>query len=137
MIGRTPPVRIRPGDELTCAWLNAVRNAAIEGSICDLGPGLKGSPTPNGWSIGLTRSGAGSGVWTKTNGAVSARSGLTLGTGSVFLLNVSTTTIEVTTITRDVVNYSSTTGGIPDATFVYVEDDGFGNLSITAVDCGN
>lgn len=136
MIGKVSPQRIKPGDELTTKWLNSVRDAAIEGSIADLGPGLKGSPTPKGWSIGLARLDGG-GHWAKTDGTISARSGTTLGTGTVFLLDVSGTTITVTSDTEDVVNYSSTTGGIPTGTYVFVQDDGFGNMSITAVDCGN
>ena len=52
MIGKIPPPRIRAGDELTVKWLNAVRDTAVEGSILDLGAGLVGSPTPNGWAIG-------------------------------------------------------------------------------------
>ncbi len=136
MIGKIPPLRLKPGDELTTRWLNSVRDAAIEGSISDLGPGLTGSPTPNGWTIGVNER-SGGGFWAKTNGTISARSGTTLGAGSVFLLSVTTTTITVLTDTQAVVNYSSTTGGIPTGTYVFVQDDGFGNMSITAVDCGN
>ncbi len=137
MIGRTPPVRFKKGMELTAKWLDDVRQAAVEGSICSLGPGLQGSATPNGWVLGLASTGASSGFWAKTDGTISARSGTTLGTGSVFLLSVSGTTITVTGNSVNVVNYSSTTGGIPTATYVFVQNDGFGNLSITAVDCGN
>ncbi len=137
MIGKIPPKRLKPGDELICRWLNAVRDAAVEGSIAALGPGLIGSPTPTGWQVGLASSIRQNGFWAKTNGTISARSGTTLGSGSVFLLEVTSTTITVTSDTLDVVNYSSTTGGIPTDTYVFVQDDGFGNPSITAVDCGN
>ncbi len=137
MIGRIPPPIIKPGDELTAKWLNDVRQAAVEGSIAELGPGFTAMPTPNGWSIGLNSTGGSGGFWAKTNGTITARSGTTLGTGTVFLLNVVGTAITVTTDTLSVVNYSSTTGGIPDAIYVFVQDDGFGNWSITSVDCGN
>ncbi len=137
MIGRIPPAVLKPGDELTCKWLNALRQVAVEGSIAQLGPGFNAQPTPNGWSIGIGSISGGGGFWAKTNGTISARSGTTLGTGSVFLLSVTTSTITVTSNTLDVVNYSSTTGGIATATYVFVQDDGFGNPSITAVDCGN
>ncbi len=137
MIGRQPPGVLKSGDELTSKWLNAVRQAAVEGSIAHFGPGFTAQPTPNGWSIGMAVTGSSGGFWAKTNGPVSARSGLTLGSGTVFLLDVSTTTITVTTDTLSVVNYSSTTGGIPTGIYVFVQDDGFGNWSITAVDCGN
>ena len=50
---KLPPKRLKAGDELVVAWLNSIRDAAVEGSISHLGVGLKGSPTPNGWSIGL------------------------------------------------------------------------------------
>ncbi len=136
MIGRIPPPLIAPGDELTCKWLNAVRQAAVEGSISHLGPGLQGMPTPNGLALSLASTGGNGGFWAKTNGTITARSGTTLGSGSVFLLSVTTTTITVTSNTLGVVNYSSTSGGIATATYVFVQDDGFGNWSITAVDCG-
>lgn len=137
MIGRQPPRALKSGDELTSKWLNDVRQAAVEGSIASLGPGLEGSPSPNGWLLRIKGIGASGGFWAKTDGTISARSGLTLGSGTVFLLDVSATTITVTTDTLPVVNYSSTTGGIASGVYVFVQDDGFGNQSITAVDCGN
>ncbi len=137
MIGRKPPPLIKVGDELTSKWLNGVRNWAVQGAIVDVSAGLSLSEGPNGTTISLTSIGTGGGFWAKTDGVISARSGLTLGSGTVFLLDVSTTTITVTTDTLSVVNYSSTTGGIPTDTYVFVQNDGFGNWSITAVDCGN
>ncbi len=59
MIGKVPPKKLKPGDELVCKWLNDVRDSAVEGSIAALGPGLKGSPTSTGWQIGLANLGGG------------------------------------------------------------------------------
>ncbi len=138
MIGKVPPKPLKPGDELVCKWLNEVREAAVSGGIAALGPGLKGSPTPTGWAINLANPlGQMPGFLAKTDGAITARSGTTLGGGDVFLTSISGTTITVETDTVDVLNFSSTTGGIPDATYVWVEQDADGNYFITSVDCGN
>lgn len=137
MIGKIPPQMLRAGDELTVGYLNDVRNWAVQGAIVDVGAGLSLVAGPNGLALGLAVNDTGGGFWAKTNGTITARSGTTLGSGSVFLLSVTTTTITVTSNTLTVVNYSSTTGGIATGTYVFVEDDGFGNWSITAVDCGN
>ncbi len=136
MIGTIPPVMLKPGDELTCKWLNDVRRAAVEGSIAHLGPGLVGSPTPNGWSLSTDTGSGRSGFLAKTDGTITARSGTTLGGGNVFLTTISGTTITVTSTSIAVLNFSSTTGGIATATYVWVEEDDSGNLFITAVDCG-
>ncbi len=140
MIGRTPPVKFKKGMELTAKWLADVRNAAVEGSICSLGPGLMGSATPNGWAIGLSNPGRGrAGFLAKTDGTISARVTTTLGTGTVFLTTIDSSTgvITVESDTVDVFNFSSTTGGIATGAYVWVEQDDAGNYFITAVDCGN
>ncbi len=135
MIGRIPPQRLKIDDELLLKWLNDVRDWAVQGSIMDVGAGLSGSPTPNGWSIGLGAGIGRAGFLAKTNGTITARSGTTAGTGSVFLTTFSAPTITVTANTLTVYNFSSTTGGIATATFVWVEQDDAGNYWITAVDC--
>ncbi len=136
MIGKQAPRRLKAGDELIIDWLNALRDAAVEGSISHLGPGISGSPTPNGWSIGVSEVSSRAGFLAKTNGTISARSGTALGTGSVFLTTISGSTITVTSNTQTVFNFSSTSGGIATATYVWVEEDDAGNYFITAVDCG-
>ncbi len=138
MTGKIPPPKLKPGDEITVAYLNALRDWAVQGSIMNVGAGLSGTGTPNGWNIGLSDNLPGrSGFLAKTNGTITARSGTTLGTGSVFLTTVSGSTITVLSDTATVANFSSTTGGIATATYVWVEEDDTGNLFITAVDCGN
>ncbi len=138
MLGKLPPKRLKPGDELTVAYMNELRDWAVQGSIMDVGAGLSGTGTPNGWSIGLSDNLPGrAGFLAKTNGTITARSGTTLGTGSVFLTTISGSTITVTSETMTVSNFSSTTGGIATATYVWVEEDSVGNFFITAVDCGN
>ncbi len=137
MIGRIPPRKFKKGMELTAKWLAEVRDAAVEGSICHLGSGLKGSPTPNGWSIGLANVGRGKPVFlAKTDGVITARSGTTLGSGLVFLTSISGTTITVSSDTMTVYNYGSTVGGIATATFVVCAYDENDIPLIISVDCG-
>ncbi len=133
MIGKVPPRPIKPGDELTTKWLNSVLKAAMEGSIASLGYGLKGSPSPTGWSIGLAGVTPNNhGFLAKTDGAITARVTTTLGEGDVFLTTISGTTITVETDTVHVLNFG---GAIATGRYVWVESDAEGNLFITAEEC--
>jgi hypothetical protein len=127
----------RPGTELTWAWLNELLKLTRTNRI-NLGA-----------NSGLTMVQA-SGVGTFlratpqisaqlaiTNGTITARVGTTAGDGNVFFVTVDGTTLSADTVDNPVLNFSSTTGGIPTSTYVWVEQDSGGNWWITAVDCGN
>ena len=57
------------------------------------------------------------------DGTITARVGTTLGSGMVFLTTIAGTAVTVLTDTANVLNFSSTTGGIPTGTYVWVEED--------------
>ncbi len=138
MIGRIPPPLIKPGDELTSRWLNDVRRAAVEGSIASLGAGLEGSPSPNGWSISLKAPASGaSGSVVKTSSTITARSGTTVGSGTVDFYERVGSTLTATGLSDTVYSYSSTTGGIPSGTYGFAQRDRTGDWWLISVDCGN
>ncbi len=135
MIGKVPPRRLKPGDELVCKWLNEVRDAAIEGSIASLGAGLKGSPTPTGWALGVDihqgtlRPGV-------TSSLITARVGNNMGSGSVDLYTMNSPPA-ITSDSETVTAYSisSVAAGIPSGTYCMVQMDANGNWWITTADC--
>ncbi len=132
-----PFKEIRIGDELTMAWLNALRDTVLQNQIT-LGAncGLAMTQSPAGTALRVS-SGSNSKQLAVTDGAITARSGTTAGTGTVFLTTFDGTDITTTAETLDVFNFSSTTGGIATGTYVWVQQDDGGNYWITAVDCGN
>lgn len=136
MAGKLPPVKLKPGDELTVAWLNAVRNIAVEGSIADLGAGLKGNPTPNGWAIGVAHNAAAGSVC-KTTSTITARSGTTVGSGTVDFYQRVGTTLTATGLSTTVYSYSSTTGGVASGQYGWAQQDEVGDWWLISVDCGN
>jgi hypothetical protein len=125
----------KAGDVLTAEMLNAlVRDHAIDVR----GGGGVSVRSSGGRSLQIAThfTGAFTG---KASGAISARASATLGTGNVelYIKDPSTGGYIDTGILLAVDNLSSTTGGIPDTTWVagFFQDDGT-PLVMTA-DCGN
>jgi len=72
----------------------------------------------------------------KTDGTISARSGTTAGSGTVFLVDDSTPgTLTVTATTQGVYNYSATAGGIPDAKYCWIAQSPNGSWYVVSVEC--
>ena len=141
---RLAPPPLRKGDELTLKWLNGIRQLAVEGQV-DVGScsGISASQGPNGIALGVSVASE-SGTLAYTDGTITARSGTTPGTGTVYLVVYDGTVLQIQngtggnpTVTQAVLNFSSTTGGIPTGTYVWIEPDPGSNWFITAVDCGN
>lgn len=131
----------RPGDELTWNWLNAILKMA-RGNRINLGPN-SGLSMIRSEGIGTflrvsSLSGVGQLAVVDSSG-ITARVTTTAGSGKVH--PVSSTSAGALTVDTGtdipVLNFSSTTGGIPLSTYVWIEQDAGGNWWITAVDCAN
>ncbi len=79
-----------------------------------------------------------------TDGTISARVGTTPGTGGVFIVIYDGSVYQIQngsggnpTITQAVLNFSSTTGGIPSGTYCWIGLASDGQWEIISVDCGN
>lgn len=123
------------GDQITAEMFNSLmRDHPIEVR----GEGGITVRSSNGRQIQVTHSFTGlfTGI---TNGTITARSGSTMGTGDVDIQvkDPSSGDYVDSGITLTCDNLSSTTGGIPDSTWVagYFQDDG--TPLITTADCGN
>jgi hypothetical protein len=128
----------RPGDELTWSWLNNLlkmcrTNTIILGPNCGLAM-IKSEGT--GTALRVTNKGSGRQL-AVTDGTISARVTTTAGSGNVFLVTNDGTTLTVGTVDTPVLNFGSTTGGIADGTYVWIEQGPDNNWWITSVDCGN
>ena len=132
-----PPPKLRPGDELTTKWLNWIL-AWVKRNTIELGvdSGLAMAQTENATILRLASRQSGQQL-AITDGTITARTGTTPGTGTVFLVNYDSTDLITGTVDVDVFNFSSTTGGIPDSIYCWIEQDPQGNWWITSVDCGN
>jgi len=132
------PRPLRAGDELTLRFLNWVRDKCLRNTI-KLGPnsGLSGIWGSDGTILRVATGEGGGAQLAITDGSISARSGTTPGSGTVFDVSYNGTVLVTATTTKTVGNFSSTTGGIPTGTYVWIEQDPQGAWWITAVDCGN
>lgn len=129
--------RLKKGDELTSSWLNRLL-ALVKMNTVELGmnSGLSMVQTPNATILRLSSTGT-SGRLAITDGTITARVTTTPGTGTVNPVVFDGTTL--TTLAEDITvyNFSSTTGGIVDSVYVWIEQDLSSWWWITAVDCGN
>ncbi len=132
-----PPTKLKPGDELTSGWLNWLLSWVTRNTIeIGVNSGLSMVQTDHGTALRTTGQPTGAQL-AITDGDVSERSGTTPGTGTVFRVAYDGTVLVTDTVDLDVFNFSSTTGGIPDSTYCWIEQDPQGNWWITSVDCGN
>ncbi len=144
------PKPLKPGDELTTEWLNGIR-AAIKQATINLGvnSGLSMIQTEAGTFL---RAGNGQvfGQLAVTDGTVPAATvtgtgtstQMTEGVGNVFLLvwNDTAGAWIVDPMDADpyeVINFSTTTGGIATDTLVWIQRTASDDWFITAVDCAN
>ena len=134
-----PPKLLRPGDELTTGWLNWVLRLAKRNTI-ELGAnsGLSMVQNENGTSLRVASTSK-QGTVGITSSTISARSGLTPGSGTVdrYSYDEDSGDLVDDEQSEDVLNFSSTTDGIASGTYVWIEQDGLGFWWITAVDCGD
>jgi hypothetical protein len=128
---------MQPGSELKWSFLNGLlkmcrTNRLIIGPNCGLqmiqsagsGTALRVVFPPSGAQLAVA------------DGTITARGGTTLGSGNVFAVSISGTTATVGTVDIPVVSFSSTAGGIPTGTYVWIQQDPGGTWVVTAVDCG-
>ncbi len=137
---RTPsPPALKPGMELTAAWLNWVLKTCKENRIeLGEGSGLTMSQNENGTILRTAGSSSGQLQRAITNGAISARVGTSPGGGNVFLVSYNGTVYVTGVDSIPVLNYSSTTGGIATGVYCWIaEDPTSSELEIISVDCGN
>ncbi len=130
-----PPKALKPGDELTTKWLNWLL-IWVKRNTIELGvnSGLSMVQTENATVLRLAsqKSGAQLAI---TDGTITARSGTTPGEGTVFRVSYDGTDLVTDAETLDVLNFSSTTAGIPTGIYCWIEQDPQSNWWITSVDC--
>ncbi len=137
---RVPFPKIKPGDELTTKWLGELRAWVLRNTIVSISPPLTASQNDDGIAIGIgSQTGGNSLSPGLTTSTISARSGTTPGHGNVLLYLLDTTGPSIASTGTTVVAYniSSTSGGIPNNTYVLVSKDTNGNYWVTTADCGN
>jgi hypothetical protein len=133
------PKKLRPGDELTTGWLNWLLRL-VHAARVELGS-----------NSGLCLNRNDAGTWLRlaqpnvqaqcalTSSTITARDGATAGTGTVYLVDVSVVsgvcTLTTTAVQDTVYSFSSTTGGIANGKYCWIEQDVAGNWFITTVEC--
>jgi hypothetical protein len=133
------PKKLRPGDELTTGWLNWLLRL-IHAARVELGS-----------NSGLCLNRNDTGTWLRlaqpnvqaqaalTSSAITARSGTTAGTGTVYLVDVSVVggvcTLTTSSVQITVYSFSGTTGGIASGKYCWIEQDVTGNYFITSSEC--
>jgi hypothetical protein len=135
----TPPRPLRPGSELTTGWLNWLLACVKRNSInVGVNSGLAMVQTENGTILRVAKDSGGQQL-AITDGTITARVGTTPGTGNVFTVSYDGTNLITDPNFTDlaVFNFSSTTGGIPTTTYVWITQDPQQNWWVTSVDCGN
>jgi hypothetical protein len=140
---------VRQGDVITAQLLNELANQrAARGVRCSGGVNCRENPDGSLQIWGNQDENLPFLAVTSTaitaNVVVTTGTKWTQGGGSVFAVNVNGSNLEADTSTEfDVINWSTTTGGIPINTLVWVttdgsmKSDGTPNWFATAVDCGN
>lgn len=128
----------KAGDGLTWTWLNKLVDLCQRNTInLGIGSGLIMVRTNAGTSLSVAPGTLGAQL-AITDGTITARSSVTPGTGTVFYVDYDGTSLNTdTTETVNVLNFSSTTGGIDSSVYVWITQDSSGNWWITSVDCGN
>jgi len=142
-VNRKPLPKFRKGDVLKAADLNTVI-AELERQRLTTGQnsGIALQETERGTVIRVASKG--DRYLAIANGDITERDGATPGVGIVTLQACKRTSAgpppayTIYSLGRDfdVVNYSSTTGGIEDGAYVWIEQDINGLWFITSVDCG-
>lgn len=127
--------QIRPGDEVTAKWAEAIRlaimqNALIPGSSV----GVEVTQTEAGTTISVRTLERYVGVVTED---VSARSGATPGKGTVELYAYSTPddALRDTGQSVPVLNFASFAGGIPAGSYVWIQEDLDNNYWVISAEC--
>lgn len=118
----------------TCDWITKLRVA----------PPLTLTNTGGGPLIGLGGAPSDTAFLAVTHGTITANAVVTSGTkwtpgtGSVYAVAYDGTHLNTdTSTTYDVLNFSTTTGGIATNTLVWVDYDDNGDLYVVQIDCGN
>jgi hypothetical protein len=130
-------INVRPGDVITAKLLMEIANAPAPAAGIRGGGGILTRQTSGG-QVQIAAKFTGLFVGT-ASGTISARSGSTMGSGSIELQvkDPSSGNYVDTGIALTCDNLSSTTGGIPTGAWCagFFQDDG--TPLITTVDCGN
>ncbi len=141
----------RPGDELTWNFLNSLLRMA-RGNRINLGPNsglsmvrsegigtfLRLSQVTTTGQLAITTSTISANVFNTGSCMGTSPKKWAPGGGTVHFVNYNGTCwVEDDTGDVNVLNFSTTTGGIPSDTLVWLSTDAGGNWVITAVDCGN
>jgi hypothetical protein len=133
------PKKLRPGDELTSGWLNHLlalaRRALVQPGA---NSGLSVNQNDNGTWLRLSQPNVQAQL-AYTSSTITARSGTTAGTGTVYLVDVSvvsgTCTLSTTAVQITVYSFSGTTGGIASGKYCWIEQDVTGNYFLTSSEC--
>lgn len=130
-------LNIRPGDPITAQLLNDIANGRYAAGIRATG-GVTVRQTPGG-QIQIAGHFTGCFVGVVNSGGLTARSGSTLGNGSVEIQvkNPATGNYVDSGMAMTVDSISSTTGGVPSGTWVVCQFQDDGTPTLTSVDCGN
>lgn len=130
--------KVKPGDTISAgAWNELIDYINRSGLIVNQGSGLVAQETPDGTVLSLAR--GGQRFLCVANGNITARSGTTPGTGSVFLVTLSGTTLATTTVSYAVYNPSSSTmsstHGIDSGQYCLIEEVPSGRWLVTPLEC--
>lgn len=126
-------------DDLTWKWLNWLLKQVKRNRIkLGLNSGLSMIQGEQGCSLWVSSQLSGQ-LAVVTSSGITARVTTAAGTGNVNPVSSTSGGTLTTDTSTDipVLNFSSTTGGIPSGTYVWISQDPGGNWFITAVDCGN
>ncbi len=132
------PKQVKSGDPIRAEDWNLLVEMVCRNSI-DVGSsfGLDIRQGPGGTVIGSVITPNSNGQLAITDGTITARSGTTPGTGTVFDVYYDGSVLVTDTTTKTVLSYSSTTGGIATGVYCWIVQDDDGNWWIISVDCGN
>lgn len=133
------PERLKPGDELTTGWLNKLLSLARSCRInLGVNSGLAMVRNEHGTFLRVTARGS-SGQLAITTGTITARSGTTAGTGSVYPVATSISggacTLTTGATSMVVFNFSGTSGGIATGKYCWIDQDPYGTWFIVSVEC--
>jgi hypothetical protein len=134
-----PPRKGQPGDELNWAWLNKIRAWCRRNEIyLGMNSGLSMLKLDCGTFLRVSDSTGNGQLAVVDSSGITARVSTVAGSGNVYPVAINGTNLTTDmSMEIPVVNFSSTSGGIPMATYVWISQDPGGTWVITAIDCGN
>ena len=143
-MNRKPLPKFRKGDVLKAADLVAICDVVARQRLTTgQNSGISLQETEQGTLIRVAS--RGDRYLAIAHGDITARSGTVPGVGLATLQQCKRTSagpppvyaLSSLSVDYDVANFSSTTGGIPDGTYCWIEQDPNGIWFATSVDCGN